>query len=58
MDFEKTTVNLRAGDYKKLSQYCINQGIPTSTVIRLLISSLVDKLDRDEVTLADVLGAQ
>lgn len=57
MDFEKTNLNLRAGDYEKLKIYADAQGLKASNVVRLLVSNLVDRLETEEVSLADVLGA-
>ena len=46
-NLERTTVNLRMGDYAYIQEYAQGRGIPASLVIRFIISEFVDNSKRD-----------
>lgn len=47
-DIEKKTLNLRSGDWDYIESIAKPQGLPTSEVIRLLVSNYVDGKKRAE----------
>lgn len=47
-DLEKKTLNLRAGDWDYIESMSKPQGLPTSEVVRLLVSNYVDGKRRAE----------
>lgn len=42
-DIEKKTLNLRRGDWDYIESIAHPQGLPTSEVVRLIVSNYVDK---------------
>lgn len=43
-DLQKVTLNLRQGDFDYLASICNHRGIPTSALVRNIISNKVDEL--------------
>lgn len=45
LDLQKHTMNLRAGDYARIADACLNKDYNASDVIRRLVSRYVDELE-------------
>lgn len=59
MKLQKHTLNLRAGDWEELDRHYTKRGIPTSSVIRQVISRFVDAIrsaDTSEEELSKIKG--
>lgn len=53
-DLTKHTLNLRAGDFAFLSTLCVNNGIPTASLLRKIVSNYVDRVRAKEEKLPDI----
>lgn len=57
MELQKHTLNLRRGDWEALTDAYRGTGMDTSTVIRLMVANLVDRINTtDQVELPHIEG--
>ena len=53
--YEKTTINLREGDYAFIQGFAKRRGLPAALLIRHIVAQYVDNFKRDPNSLEELL---